>query len=337
MNHTIVTGILSYGMSGRVFHAPFIETNPNFELYAVVERSKKKAAERYRAIVSYSSAEELLADEKIDLVIVNTPNNTHYEYTRKAIEAGKHVLVEKPFAASSAEARELFDLARKQGVKVMVYQNRRWDSDFQQLSSVVRSGELGRPIEVHIRFDRYKPEISQKTFKEEQLPASGLTYDLGPHILDQAISLFGRPLSWKKTTGVFRPGSKVDDYLHIELLFSEDVHVYLTSSLLVASPLPSFVVHGTKGTFIKSRTDVQEAQLEQGMLPGTEGYGVEPDGSEAQLTTVGQNGAPQVQYLTSLRSNYNHLFNAVYAHIREGADYPVKEEEVIWQMEVLES
>ncbi|MBC7915557.1 MAG: Gfo/Idh/MocA family oxidoreductase, partial [Pyrinomonadaceae bacterium] len=245
MQNQIVTGILSYGMSGRIFHAPFIETNPNFKFYAVTERSKKKAKERYPAVISYDAVDQLLNDPAIELVIVNTPNNTHFEFAKKALEAGKHVLVEKPFAATSAEAKEVFTLAKKQGKNIMAYQNRRWDTDFQSIKSVVESGALGNLIEVHFRFDRFRREISVKGFKENPLPASGLSYDLGPHLLDQIISMFGKPLNWSKTLGVFRHDSKVDDYLNIHLIYPRDLNVFITANLLVANPLPAFVLHGT--------------------------------------------------------------------------------------------
>ncbi|MGX5689812.1 Gfo/Idh/MocA family oxidoreductase [Arcticibacter tournemirensis] len=337
MSHPIVTGILSYGMSGRVFHAPFVDINPLFDLYAVTERNKKKAQERYANVISYNSVDELLSDPKVELVIVNTPNNTHFEFAKKALEAGKHILVEKPFASSSEEAKQLFDLGRQNGCKVMVYQNRRFDSDFQSVKSVIQDGSLGRLIEVNFRFDRYRREISQKTFKEEPLPASGLRYDLGPHLIDQVISLFGKPLAVRGSSGSFRPDSKVDDYIHYHLVFPGNLNVFITSSLLVADPLPSFVVHGTEGSFIKSRADVQETQLDQGMSPNDSGYGIEPDGSEGRLTTIDKEGKRKTEYITSLRANYNHLFNAVYSTVRNNEPFPVKEEEVIWQMEILEN
>lgn len=337
MSHPVVTGILSYGMSGRVFHAPFVDINPDFHLYAVTERHRKVAGQRYPEIVSYNSVDELLGDKSIELVIVNTPNNTHYEYAKKALLAGKHVLVEKPFASSSSEARDLFDTARENNRKVMVYQNRRFDSDFLSVKRVVESGEPGALIEVHFRYDRYRRELSQKLFKEEPLPASGLTYDLGPHLIDQVISLFGKPLSSVKTTGIFRQGSRVDDYINVHLKYPGGLNVYVTSSLLVASPLPAFVVHGTRGSYIKARTDVQEEQLDKGLSPADAAYGVEPDGSEGQLTIIDEEGNKETQYVTSVRSNYNHLFNAVYQHIRNDQPFPVKEEEIMWQMHILEN
>jgi predicted dehydrogenase len=336
MKDQIITGILSYGMSGRLFHAPFVETNKNFDFYAVTERTDKKVNTRYPKVISYDYVDELLQDPKIELVIVNTPNNTHYEYSKKALLAGKHVLVEKPFASTSTEAKELFDLARQVDRKIMVYQNRRWDTDFQCVKSAVEGGKLGKLIEVHFRFDRYRREISKKAFKENPLPASGLSYDLGPHLLDQAISLFGKPLSWTKTLGTFRPDSLVDDFMHIHLRYPEGLNVFITASLLTAHPLPSFVLHGTNGSYIKDRTDIQEEQLNQEMSPTDKDYGIEPDGKEGMLATINANGEKSVKYNTALKGNYSRLFDAVHAQIRLNEPYPVKEEEILWQLEILE-
>lgn len=337
MGNQIVTGILSYGMSGRLFHAPFIDTHKHFKLYAVTERHEKKAALRYHDLISHNSVDDLIADPKIELVIVNTPNNTHYEFSKKALLAGKHVLVEKPFAATSAEAKELFDLSRTVNRKVMVYQNRRWDSDFQSVKTAIESGSLGNLIEVHFRFDRYRREISKKAFKENPLPASGLSYDLGPHLLDQIISLFGKPLKWFKTLRTFRPDSKVDDYMNVHLIYPGGLNVFVTASLLTAYPLPAFVLHGTQGSFVKDRVDVQEAQLDMEISPLDRSYGIEPDGAEGIMTTIDAEGNKSSSYHTAVKGNYNRLFDAVYAQIRKDEPYPVKEEEILWQLEILES
>ncbi|WP_207533315.1 Gfo/Idh/MocA family oxidoreductase [Desertivirga arenae] len=337
MERPIVTGILSYGMSGRVFHAPFVHTSELFELRAVTERSKKKAAERYHGIRSYDSVEDLLADQEIELVIVNTPNHLHYEHAKLALNAGKHILVEKPFAANSEQAKELFELARLKDKKIMVYQNRRWDSDFQSVKTVIEQGRLGELIEVHFRFDRYRKEISPKYFKEEPLPASGLSYDLGPHLLDQVISLFGKPESFVKTTGIYRPDSRVDDYFHFHLKYPNGLNVFVTGNLQVVNPLPAFVLHGTKGSFIKRRTDVQEAQLEKSVLPTDPNYGFEPSGSEGILSTLKADGTAITQYNTALKGNYVRLFDAVYNYVRSDVPYPIKEDEIVWQLELLES
>jgi scyllo-inositol 2-dehydrogenase (NADP+) len=337
MENQIVTGILSYGMSGRLFHAPFVDTHGGFRFYAVTERNEKKAALRYPDIISYSSVDDLIADPKVELVIVNTPNNTHYEFSKKALLAGKHVLVEKPFAATSAEAKDLFDISKKVNRKIMVYQNRRWDSDFQSVKAAIESGTLGNLIEVYFRFDRYRREISKKAFKETPLPASGLSYDLGPHLLDQIISLFGKPLKFFKTLRTFRPDSEVDDYMNVHLIYPGGMNVFVTASLLTADPLPAFVLHGTQGSFVKERTDVQETQLDAEISPLDNSYGIEADGVEGIMTTIDPEGNKSSSYHTALKGNYNRLFDAVYAQIRKDEPYPVKEEEILCQLEILES
>src|SRR5690606_33247697 len=253
--YPVIAGILSYGMSGRIFHAPFLETNTRFKFKAVVERSKKTAQQRYPNIISYDSVDELLDDKDIELVVVNTPNQTHYDYAKKALLKGKHVLIEKPCAASSEEVKELFNLGKTQNRHVMVFQNRRWDSDFKLVKRVIESGALGEIIEFHVRFERYRREKSPKLFKEIKQSASGLTYDLGPHLLDQVISLFGKPKDSIKITSIHRENSDVDDYFTYVLTYEHGLTVFAHASLLVAQPLPAYVIHGTKGSFQKNRAD----------------------------------------------------------------------------------
>lgn len=332
----IITGVLSFGMSGRVFHGPFLDQNSHFTLRAVVERSKKAAHLHYPHIMSYDAVDELINDKLIELVVVNTPNQTHYTYAKQALLAGKHVLLEKPCANSSAEARELFDLAQEQGRRLMVFQNRRWDSDFKTVKAVINSGKLGELIEVHVRFDRYRMAKSQKLFKEISQVGSGMAYDLGPHMLDQVISLFGKPIKAIKITGTHRPGSEVDDYFGFVLSYPNGLVAYVYGSLLVAQPLPGYVVHGVKGSFQKSRADVQETQLQQGLLPDDPVYGLEAPGEEGLLTVICDDGKKQVSFVEALKGNYNLLFDAVYEQLRNGKDFPISAEEVIWQMELLE-
>ncbi|WP_129715344.1 Gfo/Idh/MocA family oxidoreductase [Pedobacter sp. SYP-B3415] len=337
MSKRISTGILAYGMSGKVFHAPFVAAHDGFEFRAVVERSKKQAAEDYEGIISYDSIEELIADPAIELVVVNTPNYLHYEHTRMALLAGKHVLTEKPFAATAAEAQELFDLARQQNRKVLVYHNRRWDSDFLAIKNVLDSGKIGTPIEAHFRYDRYRPAIGPKFFKEQPYEASGLQYDLGPHLLDQAITLFGAPLAFNKVLSANRPGTAVDDYFHIQLRYENNFCVFLTSSLLAAEPQAGFVLHGTRGSFIKNRTDVQETQLLQHIKPTDPGYGIEGDGQDGQLTIITEKGEKHTERIKPQSGNYLGLFDAVYEAIVNNVPYPVQEEQVIEQLKILEA
>lgn len=334
----IVTGLLAYGMSGRLFHAPFISTHPGFKFKAVTERTKKVVNARYPDVMSYNTTNELLADAEIELVIINTPNNTHYSLAKQALLTGKHVVVEKPAAANVAEVKELFDLARQVNRHLLIYQNRRWDSDFLSVKQVIESGRLGNLIEVNFRYDRYRPTISAKKFKEDaNASANGIVYDLGPHLLDQVISMFGRPLSFTKTTAIHRPNSTVADYFSYHLVYPNQVNVFLTAGWLIARPLPSFVVHGTLGSYIKNRTDVQEEQLDANVLPTDAAYGEEHAGSEGILTLRGTDNSEQTESIPTVKGNYNPIFEAVYHTIRNNALYPVTEEQIIWQMEMLEA
>jgi predicted dehydrogenase len=181
----INTGILSFGMSGWVFHAPFITTNPGFNFYGVWERTKNLAQEKYPGVKTFRTLEEMLADKNVELVIVNTPSVTHFEYAMEAILAGKHVIVEKPFTATVLQAEELIAAAKKKNVKLSVYHNRRYDSDYRTIKKVLDEGSLGRIIEAEIHYDRYVPELSYKIHKETPTPGVGAVYDLGSHLIDQ--------------------------------------------------------------------------------------------------------------------------------------------------------
>lgn len=336
-NKIITAGLLAYGMSGKVFHAPFLDAHSGFNLKAIVERSKKNAVNDYPTITSYNSVDELLNDDEIELVVVNTPNNLHYEHSKAALTRGKHILVEKPFTATSAQAKELFELADKVGKQIIFYQNRRWDSDFTSIKKVLSSGKLGKLNEMHLRYDRYRNVIGPKAFKEQAIEASGLLYDLGPHLLDQVISLFGKPISYHKILGKNRVGTEVDDYFNIQLTYPESVFVFVTASMLVVNPQAAFVLHGVNGSFIKQRADIQEEQLLAGMKLTDDGYGIEPKGKEGLLTTIDTDGNKTEEIIPSETGSYLPLFDAAYKALTHQQPYPVKRKEVLLQLEILES
>ncbi len=336
MNSRINTGLLAYGMSGKVFHAPFVSTHPGFNLKGIVERNQKLAQKDYPEIISYNSVEELLNDKLIDLVIINTPNNTHYKYAKQALNAGKHILVEKPFTATTQQAKELFSLAKSVGKKALVYQNRRYDSGFNAVKKVIESGKLGKLVEVHFRYDRYRNEISPKAFKEELVEATGLQYDLGPHLLDQAIALFGKPEKFNKILSKNRANTKVDDYFAIQLTYPNELTVFLTASMLVADIPAAFVVNGMMGSFSKNHADVQEGQLLKGMKPTAEGYGVEDPADAGKLTLVTKDGGRSTAFISSEKGNYPGIFEAVYQSIANEKPYPITEADVLTQLEILE-
>jgi predicted dehydrogenase len=333
----IGTALLAYGMSGKVFHAPFLHTHPGFELKAVWERTQAKAHLDYPQIKSYPELSELLQDESLELVVVNTPNFTHFENAQKALQAGKHVLIEKPVTSSSQEFLQLLDLAKSVNKHVFVYQNRRWSSDICSAKKQIASGKLGDIIEMHLRFDRYRPEIGPKAFKETTVPASGIGYDLGAHLVDQAISIFGKPTVISKYKNSYREHTQVDDYFQVHLQFQEKISVFITASLLVAEPQKGIVIHGTKGSFSKPFCDTQENQLIDGLLPTDFGFGVEPPQHEGALTHYDDSGNKQRELVPGEIGDFNALFTAVHEAIRLGKAYPILDEEILWQLQILES
>ncbi|QNK62622.1 Gfo/Idh/MocA family oxidoreductase [Pedobacter sp. PAMC26386] len=337
MTKVITTGLMAYGMSGKIFHGPFLTAHPGFKLHAVTERNQKNAEKDFTGIISYNSIEDLLADQSIELIIINTPNYTHYNYAKQALNAGKHILVEKPFTATSAEAIEIFELAENLGKQVFVYQNRRWDSDFTTVKSIVKSNKLGKLSEVHFRFDRYKASIGVKSFKEEPIAASGLQYDLGPHLVDQAISLFGQPQSFHKILGRNRENTQVDDFFSIHLNYPDSLNVFVHSNMLITDIQPSFVLHGKNGSFIKERADVQEEQLLKGIKPNEPGFGIEAKGKEGKLTLINENSDRTKRLIPSKPATYLALFEAVYQSLVNQAPFPVSQDEILKQLEILEA
>jgi len=310
---TIKTALSSFGMSGWVFHAPFLHLHPGYELYAVWERTKNLAVEKYPTIITYRSFEEMLADEAVELVIVNTPNYTHYPMAKQALLAGKHVLVEKPFTNTVAEALELIELAGIQNKKLSVFQNRRWDSDFKTVQKVVAEKLLGDIVEAEIHFDRYNDVLSPKGHKEIPGPGTGILYDLGSHLIDQAICLFGMPHSLFADLATMRPSSQIDDYMDLLLLYPS-MRVRIHGSYFVREPLPSFILHGTKGSFIKPRADTQETRLVAQQSPGMKDWGTEPEAARGLLHTE-QNGKIIKEHIPTERGNYigyyDQLYNAI--------------------------
>jgi predicted dehydrogenase len=331
----INTAILSFGMSGKLFHAPFIETGEGFVFYAVWERTKALAQEVYPHVKTYRTLEELLADSAIELVIVNTPNATHYEYTKKALEAGKHVIVEKPFVVAAADGEELVALAKEKGLVLSPFQNRRWDSDFKTVAKIVDEEWLGRIVEAEFHFDRYKEELSAKEHKEVPGPGTGALYDLGAHIIDQSLSLFGMPQAVFADIRIIRPRSRVDDYFEV-LLYYPDMRVRLHGSYLVREPLPSFILHGSMGSFLKWRADVQEAHLQEGKTPGTPDWGIEPV-TERGLLHTESGGEVIRETVPTLQGNYAGYFDGVYNAIRNGGLPPVTGRDGINTIRIIEA
>jgi scyllo-inositol 2-dehydrogenase (NADP+) len=335
--NSIKTGLLAFGMSGKVFHAPLIDFHPGFEFWGVLERNTKTAAKFYPDVVSYDRLEDILNDENIELIVINSPNNLHYEHARTSLLSGKHVLVEKPVSVNLEELSELLRIAKQKNRHLFVYQNRRWDSDFQSVVQILENKVIGRLVEAHFRYDRYKTSLSTKSFKENpDYPGNGLLYDLGPHLIDQVISLFGKPISSHRVTAVQRPGSTVTDYFSFQLSFPDQLNVFVTASLLVAKPQPAFILHGTKGSYIKYRSDVQEFQLLNHIGPDDPFYGIESHEMKGRLTTMEGELGNTCDQPIEVKGNYPGIYEAIYQTIRNDIAFPVTSEQLIWQISLLE-
>lgn len=331
----IKTALLSFGLSGKVFHAPFIHLHPGFELKAIWERTKSESAHSYPTTHIARSLDELLDDNSIELIIVNTPTGTHFEYAKKALLANKHVVVEKAFTTTVAEAIELDRLATEKNRLLSVFQNRRWDSDFQTVQQVINSGVLGTIHEAEFHFDRYKEALSPKLHKETAAPGAGLLFDLGPHLVDQALCLFGTPDAIFADIRSLRYQSQVDDSIDL-LLYYPSLRVRLKSSLLVKEPIPSFVIHGRNGSFHKTRADVQEAALLAGAQPGTSNWGEEPT-SEMGLLNAIINDREERKNIPTLAGNYGIYYDLLYKALTGKADNPVSAKDGIKVMQLLEA
>lgn len=331
----INTALCSFGSSGKVFHAPFIEANPGFRLYAVWERTTKTAAGIYPGIRSFDTLESMLADEAIELVIVNTPNHTHFEFARKTLLSGKHVLVEKSFTVTVSEANELIQIASDMNCLLSVFQNRRYDSDFKTVKKIVDDGLLGDITEAEFHFDRYKPVLSPKLHKESAIPGSGLLHDLGPHLIDQALVLFGFPGSLFGFLKTVRPGSMVNDYFDL-YLFYKTFSVRLKAGLMVMGTNPAYILNGKTGSFTKPRADIQEDILKAGLNPGSKEWGKE-SGSGSGTLFSDSNGQIIHKSIQSLNGNYMEFYDELFESIVHGKSLPVTAQEGLNIMRVIEA
>ena len=331
---SIKTALCSFGMSGYVFHAPLLAANPNFKLDTVWERTKNEAEKQYPDIRTARTYEELLSDEQLQLVVVNTPSITHFDYTKKALEAGKHVIVEKPFTATVKQAETLIALAKEKNVQLTVFHNRRWDSDFKTVKKILDANVLGEIKDVEIHYDRYEPALSAKTHKEEPTAAVGSIYDLGSHLIDQALQLFGKPKAIFADADSYRTHSKVIDYFDIKLFYNH-FRVALKSSYFVKEPTPAYVLHGTKGSFLKSRADIQEVALKKLVSPLDKNWGEEPVDQRGVLHTISE-GESVKKHIYSEKGNYMDFYDQLYDAIVSKGPLPVQVEEAKNCIEIIE-
>ncbi|MBO9617884.1 MAG: Gfo/Idh/MocA family oxidoreductase [Niabella sp.] len=336
MSQPIVTGIASFGMSGKLFHAPFIDANPHYELKAIVERHKEESRERYPNTKLYRSFEELIADPEIELVIVNTPVQTHFEYSKKALEAGKNIVVEKPFMINAEEAAEIDALAKEKNLFLSVYQNRRYDGDYKVIKDVVSENMLGELKEVELRYDRYRPGHSGKAHKEGDQPGAGNLHDLGAHLIDQALQLFGFPEAVFADVLTMRTELIANDYFEVLLFYPRPFRVRIKGTVFAKeSPYP-FVLQGENGTFLQQRSDLQETKLLEGVKPSIEPWVPTPEGFDGALhTTI--NGLDVQQQTRSEMGNYMNYYEDVYRALRNHGPNPVPASDAVLTMRVIDA
>lgn len=285
MQEPIRVGVVGFGLAGRYFHTAVIQGTPGLELACVVQRSGDAAAREHPRVKVARSVEEMLGDVSIQLVVVATPSYSHYELAAQCLREQRHVVVDKPFTLSSAEAAELNQMARDRKLLLSVYQNRRWDGDFQTIREVIVSGELGRLTSFESHFDRFRPVSRRDVWRESGGPGGGILWDLGPHLIDQALILFGTPARLSASVRMEREDAVVDDAWDVFLEYEEPhpFSVLLRSTMTACIPGPRYRIHGTQGSFVKWGLDPQEQQLKSGMGYDAPGMGEEPESAWGEL------------------------------------------------------
>lgn len=317
MRPDLQLALIGYGLAGRVFHAPLIQHTPGMTLHSVVSSQRDLLLRTFSDVHVRAAPQDVFDDPAVDAVVIATPNDQHAPLAMAALAAGKHVLVDKPFALDVAEAETVLAAARDADRIVTVFQNRRFDADFLTLQALLAEGALGEVAECHAHFDRYRPHVRER-WREQEGPGSGLWYDLAPHLLDQMLVLFGWPQAIDADLAVQREGGSGIDYFHAVLHYPRH-RAILHAGSLVAAPTPRFAVHGSRASWIKQGLDVQEAQLRRGVAPGAPGWGIDPRHGERVYCDAEDN--VQRSTVDNLPGDYRRLY-AQFAAAMQGDGEP---------------
>jgi scyllo-inositol 2-dehydrogenase (NADP+) len=327
-------GLIGYGYSGEIFHAPFIKALEGYELSKVVSSNPTKVNNHFPQVEVVKDVTELLSDELIDLVIITTPNTTHHSIAKQALLAGKHVVVEKPFVNHAKDAEELIELAANSNKILTVFHNRRWDNDFLTVKQCIESGALGEIFMFESHFDRYRPQVTGR-WREQNLEGSGILYDLGAHLIDQSLQLFGQPETVLGDVLVQRDDGVADDYFHIVLGYGK-LRVILHSSCLVNSMGPRFQVHGSKGSFIKYGLDSQEEALKSGKVPGIPQWGNDREDRFGELS-IRMDKLNVVSKIETIPGSYQSFYKELYHSIVDSSAVPVHAVDAMNTIKVIEA
>jgi len=330
MSEVLKLGLMGYGFAGSTFHAPVIAHSGRTAVAVIATSQAERARADYPDADIVPDFDALLARDDISCIVIATPNDTHFDLARRALAAGKHVVVDKPVTLSGADAQTLAALAARHGLLFAPFHNRRWDGDFMTLRALIADGKLGRVTHYESHFDRFRPVIP-KRWREEAAHGGGLLFDLGPHLIDQALALFGAPQSISATVKQQRDNAQVPDYVHLQLHYA-DKEVILHASALTALPPPRFTVHGTRGSYVINGLDVQEDQLKAGLRPGDPDFGKnaagllrEADGDrDTQSACVTQDG------------DYVGFYRALAASVLDGKPFPIAAQDAVDVMTIID-
>jgi scyllo-inositol 2-dehydrogenase (NADP+) len=330
---SIRVGLIGFGLAGQTFHAPMIAAVPALELACIMERSGDLARQKYPQARVVRSVDELLSDQNIRLCVIATPNETHFELARRCLNAGRNVLVDKPFTITSEEGSLLIRLAEKKKLLLTVYQSRRLDGDFKTVRKILAAGTLGRLVMFESHFDRFRPTL-KNAWREKPGPGAGMLYDLGPHLIDQALQLFGRPQAISADIRIEREGGTVDDAFDLRFDYP-GMRAILRSTMIARAHATRFVIHGTAGSFTKTALDPQEEPLRAGIAPGGPGWGEDPEAHWGTLY-LASDSIPGGTKVKTERGDYREF----YANLRDAmlgrAELLVKPQQALDVIRVIE-
>lgn len=331
MSDSIRVGLIGYGYASKTFHAPLIAGTPGMALAAVSSSDATKVHADWPTVPVVSEPKHLFNDPNIDLIVIPTPNDTHFPLAKAALEAGKHVVVDKPFTVTLSQARELDALAKSLGRLLSVFHNRRWDSDFLTVKALLSEGTLGEITFFESHFDRFRPQVRNR-WREQAGPGSGIWYDLAPHLLDQAVNLFGLPVSMTVDLAQLRPGARTTDYFHAILSYPQR-RIVLHGTMVAAAESARYIIHGTRGSYVKFGLDPQEDRLKNGERLPQEDWGY--DMRDGVVTKVEGETLVEETLLTS-PGNYPAYYAAVRDALNGTGENPVPASQAIQIMELIE-
>jgi scyllo-inositol 2-dehydrogenase (NADP+) len=320
----IGVGVVGYGLGGRVFHAPFVSAVPGLRLVSIMQRTGDAAAKAYPNVEIVRSLDDTLADKSIEVVVISTPNETHFALAKRVLESGRHVVIDKPFSATGEEALELGQIAESKGVLAIPFHNRRWDGDFLTIKKLLHQGVLGRVVTFESHFDRFRPTPRENTWKEAENPANGMLFDLGPHLVDQALALFGAPRAITASVRADRDQTAIEDAfditLHYKTADGKGLLAHCRTSYLACDNAPRFVLHGTHGSFRKHGLDPQEPALDSGKkVPplGSSEVWLKEEASRWGTLTIAPNPADPTILITTTVETEPGDYRGFYANVRD--------------------